>query len=264
VASETAEKHAVRSFWEHHPCGAKTTEAPEGTRQYFADVERRRQELEPFIERYADFRSTTGQDVLEIGVGLGTDFVRFARAGARIQGVDLTTTAVRLVTHRLALEDLEGEVEVADAEQLTFPDGSFDVVYSWGVLHHTPDTATAISEAIRVLRPGGRLCVMLYGRRSWVTLALWVRYALLRGQPARTLSSVVANHMESQGTKAFTAAEVRALLQPLHDVKLDRPATAVDRRVAGPVANLTHRWLGWYIVARGVKPAGSPGSFMSA
>ena len=259
-----AEKRAVRSFWEHQPCGAKTTEAPEGTGQFFAEVELRRQELEPFIERYADFRSTTGQDVLEIGVGLGTDFVRFARAGARIRGVDLTTTAVRLVTQRLAQEGLEGEVEVADAEQLPFPDRSFDVVYSWGVLHHTPDTAAAISEAIRVLRPGGRLCVMLYGRRSWVAFALWVRYALLRGQPARTLSNVVANHMESQGTKAFTEAEVRALLKPLDQVTLDRPATAVDRRVAGPVANLTHRWLGWYIVARGVKPTGSVEAFRSA
>ena len=174
-------KRRVRKFWEDEPCGSVHGEAPEGTREYFDQIERRRSELEPFIPEFADFDGASGKALLEIGVGLGTDFVRFARAGANVTGIDLTEHGVQLVRKRLALEGLDGDVRVADAESLPFEDASFDKVYSWGVLHHTPRTEQAVQEAIRVLRPGGDLCVMLYSRHSWVSYKLWVRFAAARG-----------------------------------------------------------------------------------
>jgi ubiquinone/menaquinone biosynthesis C-methylase UbiE len=247
------QKAAVRRFWEQKPCGSVHGTAPEGTREYFNQVERRRRELEPFIDRYADFPSTTGQEVLEIGVGVGTDFVRFARAGAHVTGVDLTERGIALVRRRLALEGLPGRVLVADAESLPFPDNSFDLVYSWGVLHHTPDASAAAREAIRVLRPGGRLCVMVYARHSWVAYALWVRHALLAGRPDRTLSYVLARHMESTGTKAYTAREARRLFAPLNRLHVDQIGTRYDQRVAGPLVGLTGRRLGWFLVVGGAK-----------
>jgi SAM-dependent methyltransferase len=189
--------------------------------------------------------------VLEVGVGLGTDLVRFARAGAHVTGVDLTEHAVALARRRLELEGLPGDVSVVDAEALPFPDGAFDRVYSWGVLHHTPDTARAVSEALRVLRPGGRLCAMLYARRSWVAYALWTRHALLRGRPRRSLADVLTAHMESEGTKAFTPAELKGLFAGLEDLRIDRVLTPYDRRVAGPLTRLTGRRLGWFLVVRG-------------
>jgi ubiquinone/menaquinone biosynthesis C-methylase UbiE len=203
----------------------------------------------------ADFAGSRGKSVLEIGVGLGTDFVQFARAGAKVTGIDLTEHGVELVRRRLALEGLEGDVRVADAESLPFEDGSFDKVYSWGVLHHTPATEQAVKEALRVLRPGGELCVMLYSRHSWVAYKLWVRFALLEGKLGRSLSDVLAAHMESEGTRGFTKDELARMFEGLGELQIEKVSTPYDRQRLGPLASLTGRWLGWFSVIRGRKPS---------
>ncbi|MDX6278516.1 MAG: hypothetical protein QOJ72_2644 [Nocardioidaceae bacterium] len=249
----SAEKELVREYWSDRPCGSKHASAPEGTPAFYEQVERKRRELEPFIDAYADFPATRGHELLEIGVGLGTDFVRFARAGALATGVDLTARSVELVRRRLELENLTATVSVADCENLPFPDESFDAVYSWGVLHHTADPERAMREAVRVLAPGGRLCVMVYARHSWVALGLWARYAVLRGKPQRTLADVIANHMESAGTRAFTPAELRRVFSRLDSLQIDRVGTPYDQRVAGPLVRWTGSRLGWFLVVRGRK-----------
>jgi SAM-dependent methyltransferase len=254
TAAHQAEKSRVQAFWEADPCGAAYGEAPEGTPEFFAQVERKRNELEPFIARYADFPLTRGQRVLEIGVGAGTDFVRFARAGADATGVDLTEHAIRLVRQRLDNEGLQAHLQQADAEVLPFEDEAFDRVYSWGVLHHTPDTARAVREAVRVLAPGGRLCVMLYARHSWVAYGLWAKHALLKGRPTRSLTDVLAHHMESEGTKGFTVRELRDMFAGLEDLRIEKVSTPYDRAWAGPLATLTGDRLGWFAVTRGRKP----------
>jgi ubiquinone/menaquinone biosynthesis C-methylase UbiE len=249
------QKRRVKSFWEEEPCGVAHAEAPEGTREFYDEIERTRNELEPFIERFADFDGARGKRLLEIGVGVGTDFVRFARAGAIASGVDLTEHAVELVRRRLELEGLEADLRVADAERLPFADGTFDRVYSWGVLHHTPDTGRSVREAIRVLRPGGELCVMLYARHSWVAYGLWIRHALLAGKPLRSLADVLSAHMESEGTKGFTKGEMRELFGELQNLRIDKVGTAYDRQISRGLASLTGNRLGWFLVARGRKPA---------
>ena len=247
-------KTEVREFWEADPCGARHAQAAEGTRQFYDQVEDERNRLEPFIAAFADFASARDRALLEIGVGVGTDFIRFARAGARVTGVDLTQHSVSLVRQRLALEGLTGEVQVADAEQLPFKDAAFDVVYSWGVLHHTPEPDLAIAEAVRVLKPGGRLCLMLYARHSWVAYGLWARYGLLAGRPDRSLAWALAHHMESSGTKGYTPGEVRERLTSQVDgLTIEHVGTPYDRRVAGPLARVTGRQLGWFLVIRGRK-----------
>lgn len=251
----SAELGRVKDFWEALPCGAKHASSPEGTREFFAEIERRRYELEPFIARYARFDEAAGKRVLEIGVGLGTDFVRFVRAGAQATGVDLTEHGVRLVRERLALEGLAGTVLVTNAERLPFADAQFDVVFSWGVLHHTPDPEAAIRGALRMLRPGGRLCVMVYARRSWVAFGLWARYALLRGRPWRTLPDVLAHHMESDGTRAYTPRQLREHFAQLEDLSIEHVGTPYDRRVAGTLAARTGNRLGWFLVVTGRAPA---------
>jgi SAM-dependent methyltransferase len=160
-------KERVRAFWQEHPCGTKFSDAPEGSRRFFELVEQHRYQKEWHIPTAADFQSSTGKRVLEIGCGLGTDGAQFAQAGADYTGVDLTEAAVELARKRFELFGLPGKLRTADAEQLDFPDESFDVVYSHGVLHHTPDITAAVREIHRVLRPGGKAKVMLYHRDSY-------------------------------------------------------------------------------------------------
>ncbi len=160
-------KNRVRLFWQANPCGTKFTDAAPGTRSFYEKVEEHRYAKEWHIPAAADFASSGGKKVLEIGCGLGTDGAQFARAGADYTGVDLTEAAIDLARRRFELFDLAGNFRTADAESLDFPDASFDFVYSHGVLHHTPDTERAVREIHRVLRPGGRAVVMLYHRDSY-------------------------------------------------------------------------------------------------
>jgi len=179
-------KERVRAFWQANPCGTKFADAEVGTREFFRRVEEHRYRTEWHIPGAADFEGARGLRVLEVGCGLGTDGARFARAGALYTGVDLTEAAVSLARRRFELEGLPGEFHVSDAESLDFADESFDLVYSHGVLHHTPDTARAVREIRRVLRPGGRAVVMLYHRDSY---NYRVNIRLLRRLGARLLRS---------------------------------------------------------------------------
>jgi ubiquinone/menaquinone biosynthesis C-methylase UbiE len=242
-----ATKDAVRAHWEADPCGSRLAGAEPGSREFFDQVEAERYRLEPFIPTFAEFDRWRGKRVLEVGVGLGTDFVRFARAGALATGIDLTEAAASLVRTRLELEGFNAEVLAADAESLPFPDDSFDLVYSWGVLHHTPDTPKALAEVRRVLAPGGEAKVMLYSRRSWFALGVWGKTALMRGRPWRSFTQVLAEHVESPGTKAYTQSELETLFAGFASTAYQRWVTPYDRRVAGPLTRLAGSRLGWFV-----------------
>lgn len=136
-------KDDVRAFWEAEACGER----------YRDEQEQLRYELEPEILDFAAFAGASGLDVLEIGVGMGADFLRWLRAGARATGIDLTERAVALAGQWARAEGFEADLRVAAAEALPFDDDHFDLVYTWGVLHHTPDVPQAFREAIRVLKP---------------------------------------------------------------------------------------------------------------
>lgn len=195
-------KERVRAFWQEHPCGTKFADAPEGSHRFFELVEQHRYQKEWHIPSAADFSSSSGLRVLEIGCGLGTDGARFAQAGADYTGVDLTEAAVDFARKRFELYDLPGGFRTADAEQLDFPDESFDVVYSHGVLHHTPDINSAVREIHRVLRPGGRAIVMLYHRDSYnykinISLLRRAGVRLLRWNAGVKLVHLLTNEPEA-------------------------------------------------------------------
>jgi ubiquinone/menaquinone biosynthesis C-methylase UbiE len=236
-------KEAVRAFWEAEACGERYGDRHDAVRY----------ELEPEVEGFADFSSGRGRRVLEIGVGRGADFVRWLQAGAQATGIDFTHRAVTLTREGARQHGLGGSLNVGDAEKLPFRDGQFEVVYSWGVLHHTPDFAAALREAIRVLAPGGELRVMVYHRRSWVALAAWVRFCLLRGRPFSGLRAAVSE-IESPGTQAFTRSELAALVE-LDDVAVVPRLTHWDRRLFPGVARLLGDRFGWFLLVRGTKRA---------
>ena len=144
---------------------------------------------------------------------MGADHVEWAKSGPRhLAGIDLTPRALAWTAQRLETHGLISDLREGDAENLPFRDNSFSIVYSWGALHHSPDTQRAFLEAYRVLRPGGTLRAMIYHRPSVVGLILWARYGLATGHPARSLTEIYARHLESPGTKGYTIAEAQSLV----------------------------------------------------
>jgi ubiquinone/menaquinone biosynthesis C-methylase UbiE len=228
----TAAKQALRNYWEAQACGTQWTASEKFSPAYFDEIERFRYTTEPFIEPFARFDRARGLTVLEVGVGAGTDFVQWARSGARAHGIDLTYEAVRHVRRRLAESGLDSaDVTLGDCEALPYAAGTFDLVYSWGVIHHTPNTVRALAEIVRVCRPGGVCKLMVYHRHSLLALFLWVRWALLCGRPWMSFADVIAGHMESVGTKAYLKSELVDMLGrlPVTDVRIECHLTRNDR-----------------------------------
>jgi ubiquinone/menaquinone biosynthesis C-methylase UbiE len=157
----------VRSFWNANPCQSRLSQEAE-RRRYFEEISRKRfQGREWHVPIVAKFDSFRGKDVLEIGCGVGTDGIEFARNGANYVGVDLTPNSVELTRERFLTFGVPGRFEVANAEEgLPLPDASVDHVYSFGVIHHSPTPEKIVSEIYRVLRNGGSFTVMLYNRSS--------------------------------------------------------------------------------------------------
>src|SRR5438874_1439066 len=160
-------KTRIRDFWQRSPCDSWFTTEPCGTPAFYRSLDDHRYKVHRRLESAVSFERTQGLRVLEIGCGCGSEAERFARAGAHYTALDLTDAAVSITRRRFQLANLEGRFVQSDAENLPFADGSFDLVYSHGVLHHTPDTPRTIREVHRVLSPGGRAVVMLYYRDSF-------------------------------------------------------------------------------------------------
>jgi len=212
-------KSAVREHWSREPCGTRGVD-PAERRRFFEQVERERYEWEPYLPGFARFEDGRGKRVLEIGVGAGTDFVNWVRNGAVATGIDLTEQGVSLARERLALEGLSAELVVADAERLPFDDQTFDIVYSYGVLHHSPDTAKAVAEVHRVLKPGGQARIMIYHLRSVTGGLLWGVHCAAKLRPWKSPRWAIYNFLESPGTKAYTTGEARELFAEFRDVDI--------------------------------------------
>jgi SAM-dependent methyltransferase len=174
--------------------------------------------------------------------------------------VDWSQESLALARRYVQQYDGRSDLLCADSETLPFPDGVFDVVYSFGVIHHTPDTKCAARELVRVLKPGGVLKVMVYHRRSLNVFLYWLRFALFTGRPLRSFSEILAAHMESPGTKAFTVREVRAMFKDLDQLRVEPVVTPYDLRVGRRlflpsfVRRLVPKQLGFNLLLQGCKP----------
>jgi ubiquinone/menaquinone biosynthesis C-methylase UbiE len=208
---------------------------------------------------FADFEHWARRQVLEIGVGMGADLVRFGKAGAKAVGIELSIRSLSLARHNAEINRVVPTLANADAESLPFADHTFDLVYSWGVLHHTPDTERAVREVHRILKPGAECRVMLYHRRSLVGLQCYIRYGLMGFRPFASLSELIATYVESPGTKAYTISEVRRLFSGFSAVDIRPVATAYDvrigRRLFAPrwMQRLVPSRLGWFLLIRARK-----------
>lgn len=232
--SEPELKEAVRDFWNADPCGSRYL----GDRADFEAHARARYELEPYIHEFAGFAQSSGQRVLEVGVGMGADYLEWLKAGAQVTGVDLSSASLEWAKRRSELAGYTPDLRVCDAEHLPFPDNTFDIVYSYGVMHHSPDTPQCIGEARRVLKPGGALRIMIYHHPSLTGLMLWLRYGWLRG---KSLRETVRDRLESPGTKSYTQDEARAMLQGFEQIEMRQVFSPGDLLLNEPSA----RFRGW-------------------
>ena len=205
----------VRVFWNRLPCNLLDSSQPVGTRAYFDELEAKKYALEPDIPRFAAFPRWRGRKVLEIGCGLGTDSVNFARAGAALTAIDLSDRSLQLCQQRFQVYGLSARFFQANAEELsrTVPVEPYDLVYSFGVLHHTPNPARAFAELRQYLGPQSELRIMLYSKWSWKTLGVVVRNgrgAFWRMPELMRIYAEAQKH--SPVTYCYSMAEIRRLL----------------------------------------------------
>jgi SAM-dependent methyltransferase len=240
-------KDEVREFWNSDPCGTRYLEGEED----FAAHAEARYSLEPYIHDFAQFSSSRGRRVLEIGVGMGADYLEWLKAGAHATGVDLSSTSLERARSRCIAAGYKPDLQVADAENLPFPDNSFDVVYSYGVMHHSPNTSRCFREAYRVLKPGGEARIMIYHHPSLTGLMLWLRYGVLRG---KNLRQSVCDHLESPGTKTYTRSEAGSLIQGFEAVSMRQvfsPGDLLLNRASARYQAPIYR-LAWKLFPRGL------------
>jgi len=225
-------KGQVHDYWNRQSCDTHIASSTKFSREYFEEVETFRYRDQPCIHAFAQFTRYHGKRVVEVGFGAGTDFIQWLRAGARATGIDLTQEALDNLTHRIQIYGLPApeRIQTGDAENLPFESNTFDLGYSFGVLHHTPNTEKAVAELVRVVRPGGEIKMMLYNLHSFMVFKKWVKHALLRGQPWKGLRWAAANHIESAGTKAYTRDELRRMLGalPLKDIEVRTEINSAD------------------------------------
>ena len=207
----------VKKYWNARPCNIRHSQAEIGTLEYFNEVERRKYFVEPHIPGFADFENWRGKKVLEIGCGLGTDTINFARAGAEVVAVDVSVESLSLAKRRAEVFGLSDKIRFYEANAELLADFvepvAFDLVYSFGVIHHSPNPG-AILRHVRdnFVHPETKLKLMVYNRRSWKVF--W----MLLQELGRTwdLDKIIAKHSEAQTgcpiTYTYTPRTVRTLL----------------------------------------------------
>jgi SAM-dependent methyltransferase len=271
-------KASTVAVWGASPAGSTHVETGlDGSRDAFdhARLSRSQNEL-TWIAELIPFDKFRDRDVLEVGCGAGFDAYEFMLKGARYVGIDIVPSNVDLAARHLAYYGLKPKVLVADAEQLPFEDASFDMVFSNGVLHHTPDISRALTEARRVLRPGGSICLSLYHRNSafyWLTL--FVEQHLIRGGFRRHgfRDRVAMIEHTSSGVlplvNTYSRSEVRRILTacgfetPRMVVRKLRPEDlptlpvlkALWRLIPQEALDVLERRIGWYVIASARRPA---------
>ncbi len=248
----------VHDYWNEFVNDIEVTEFPPGTPDFFEALERYRYEKIDYLRDYVDFPRYGGKKVLEIGCGVGIDLLQFARAGAKVTARDLTENAVKLASENLAREGYQGDIQVGNAEALSFPENTFDVVYSHGVLHHTTDTEKSIGEVHRVLKVGGEAIIMLYNRLSWFNLV-----AVLSGTPiehAQKDAPIIRRYSTGECRRMFRSfndVQIHVDRFPKRTVKFNNLFAKLNNYLLVPFFEILpdplRRPLGWHIMIRATK-----------
>lgn len=267
------DKVEIQKQWDEDPCGADTVKHLEpGTLAYYQAIrDHRYRVFAPWMDQKIRFSDWRDKDILEVGVGLGSDHFRFAALGNRLTALDLSREHLRQTSRHLSLEGFSHTAVYGDAERMPFPDASFDLVYAFGVIHHTPNTEVAVGEIHRVLRSGGTALIALYHRDSfafWLGLILGagvVRGGLRKGW-RRLLADVEYRRDANSAVplvKVYSRRTARRLFAAFESVEIEtchvasRTATMVGRRLfpqrtPAQLEELLSPF-GWFLIVRAKK-----------
>jgi SAM-dependent methyltransferase len=260
MENAAAREHATRQ-WTEHPCGA--IDGDLSSLAYFTEVERSRYAHQPWQKQVIGFDRYRGRKVLEIGVGLGTDLAQFAKAGASCHAIDITERHLEAAARNFEARGLPVVLKMCDATQIDFADGYFDVVYSFGVIHHIPDASKVVQEIRRVLKPGGKVLVTLYHRYSFFHFFMLFVRGLLFGQLFRLGYDGLLATIETGAdgveikpyVKLYSRREARALFSgfqieriSIHQLDLGRFGSTWPGRLMTPVLRQLEPLIGWYVV----------------
>lgn len=259
-----ASMREIRGFWENNLLCAHLIEQDPGSIDFFEIYDRMREEIDPedFIEEWLSPSKSAGQTVLDIGCGNGYIMSKFARSGAQVFGLDISESALAVTRRRLNLLNLKGDLLQVDAAWLPFADSSFDLVYSLGVLHHSPYTEACFREIYRVLRPGGKVVVMMYNKNS-VFYRLRIP-AMKFFNPAFKGWSIqkICNYLDGPGNplgRFFDRAQIRGMMQGFKGIRF-QPRFFSHLHFPGkpnifPKSLCCHigNHFGWLLYASGVK-----------
>ena len=210
----------VRAYWNEHIHDLDISTAQPGTARFFQDLDQYHFEKLHHLPRLIDFTAYRGKRVLDVGCGAGTDLARFARGGAIVTGVDISSSAIELARKNFEQQGLQADLSVADGESLPFESETFDLVFAHGVIQYTPDTQKVVDECRRVLKPGGGAIFQVYNRISWLNVL-------------SKLMKVPLEHEDAPVLKTFTAAEFRALLRGFSNVWMTWERFPVKSRLHG-------------------------------
>ncbi len=168
----------VRDYWNKRPCNLKHSTQPVGTKAYFDEVEKRKYFVEPHIPEFAEFHKWKGKKVLEIGCGMGTDSINFARAGADLTVIDLSSESLSLCKKRFEVYGLNARFYCGNSEELSsiVPVEKYDLIYSFGVIHHTPHPERVFEEIKKYCAPETEVRIMLYSKWCWKVFWIIMNY----------------------------------------------------------------------------------------
>jgi SAM-dependent methyltransferase len=219
----------VREYWDRRPCNIRHSSKPLGSEEYVDEVERRKYFVEPHILRFADFERWRDKKVLEIGCGIGTDTINFARHGALVTAVELSKESLQVAEQRAEVYGLSDRIRFccSDAEELIrfLPLDAYDLIYSFGVFHHTSHPERVIEQMRHYARPGTVLKVMVYHRYLWEVF--WIVATYGKGQFWR-MTELIARHSEAQTGCPITYTYSRF---EVHDLFAKQGFRVVDARV---------------------------------
>lgn len=248
----------VRAYWNANPLSSAAINAEPGTAEFFEAHNRMRLDSEPeeIQQFFYEPSRQAGKRLLDVGCGTGYVAVLYARAGAEVTAVDIAERSVELTQQRFAVAGLRAvDVRTANAEALPFKDGQFDVVTSFGVLHHTPDTARALAEVHRVLRSGGTTYLMFYHRNSFAYRLLFPAKRLLqhswRGKSSQDQVNAVDGPTNPLG-KVYTRAELIELMPGFADFRFGTWELFFHHagKIPRPLRDFIARRWGWFLYVR--------------